>query len=155
MAYYSAQHYLPHQSPMVMLDTLHDVGEAFAECRVTLGEDGVLAPFLDDQGCLPNWFAVELMAQTIGVWRGWHGLEQAIPPTIGMLLGGRAISCDLPVFPAGSELHICVNLILQDEKIGSFECGISIAGKQVARGRLNTYQPDSEEIKKLTLGNGA
>lgn len=152
---YSAEHYLPHQSPMVMLDDVHSVGEDGAECSVTLSKDGVLAPFLDAQGRLPNWFAIELMAQTIGVWRGWHGLAQAIPPTIGMLLGGRAISCELPVFPAGSKLQVCVQLILQDEKIGSFECCINMAGKQVARGRLNTYQPDAEEIKKLTLGNGA
>ncbi|AJJ63110.1 ApeP family dehydratase [Yersinia aldovae] len=152
---HSAEYYLPHQSPMVMLDQVYAVGEEGAECRVTLSEDGVLAPFLDAQGCLPNWFAIELMAQTIGVWRGWHGLEQATQPTIGMLLGGRAICCELAVFPAGCELQICVHLILQDEKIGSFECDISIAGKPVARGRLNTYQPDAEEIKKLTLGNGA
>ncbi|ATM94743.1 putative dehydratase [Yersinia frederiksenii] len=150
-----AENYLPHQSPMVMLDELCSVGKEDAECRVTLSEDGVLAPFLDADGCLPNWFAIELMAQTIGVWRGWHGLEQAMPPSIGMLLGGRAISCELPVFPAGSELRVYVHLILQDEKMGSFECSISIAGKPVARGRLNTYQPDSEEIKKLTLGKGA
>ena len=152
---HSAEHYLPHQSPMVMLDEVHAVGDSDAECRVTVSKESVLAPFLDAQGCLPNWFAIELMAQTIGVWRGWHGLQQATPPMIGMLLGGRAISCELSQFPAGSELRVCVHLILQDEKIGSFECSISIAGKQVACGRLNTYQPDIEEIKKLTLGNGA
>lgn len=66
---YSAEHYLPHQSPMVMLDDVHSVGEDGAECSVTLSKDGVLAPFLDAQGRLPNWFAIELMAQTIGVWR--------------------------------------------------------------------------------------
>ncbi|MGK4449009.1 ApeP family dehydratase [Yersinia enterocolitica] len=152
---HSAEYYLPHQSPMVMLDKVYVVEESNAECRVTVSQDSVLAPFLDTHGCLPNWFAIELMAQTIGVWRGWHGLQQAVPPTIGMLLGGRAISCELAVFPAGSELQVCVHLILQDEKIGSFECSISIAGKQVACGRLNTYQPDAEEIKKLTFGNGA
>lgn len=85
---HSAEYYLPHQSPMVMLDKVYVVEESNAECRVTVSQDSVLAPFLDTHGCLPNWFAIELMAQTIGVWRGWHGLQQAVPPTIGMLLGG-------------------------------------------------------------------
>lgn len=154
--YHTAEYYLPHASPMVLLERVLEVGEEYAQCAVTISPDGVLAPFLDAQGALPGWYGIELMAQAIGVWSGWHGRQAAQPPRLGMLLGGRAIHCELPVFPAGSELRVSVQQLLKDEKLASFECEISIDNVRVAQGRLNTYQPDQQEIIQLTtLGGNA
>lgn len=94
------------------------------------------------------------MAQAIGVWSGWHGRQSAKPPQLGMLLGGRAIHCELPAFPAGSELVVRVQQLLKDEKLASFECEISIDNVPIAQGRLNTYQPDQQEIIQLTTLRG-
>ncbi|VEA63020.1 (3R)-hydroxymyristoyl-ACP dehydratase [Serratia plymuthica] len=152
--YHTAEYYLPHASPMVLLERVLEVGEDHAQCAVTVSPDGVLAPFLDAQGALPGWYGIELMAQTIGVWSGWHGRQHAQPPRLGMLLGGRAIHCELPVFPAGSELRVSVQQLLKDEKLASFECEISIDNVRVAQGRLNTYQPDQQEIIHLTTLRG-
>ena len=73
-----------------------------------------------------------------------------------MLLGGRAIKCSVPEFTAGSELRISVAMVLRDEKLASFEGVICIKREQdnlqVAQGRLNTYQPDKDELIKLTQG---
>ncbi|QUY49198.1 hotdog family protein [Serratia plymuthica] len=152
--YHTAEYYLPHASPMVLLERVLEVGEEQAQCAVTVSPDGVLAPFLDAQGALPGWYGMELMAQTIGVWSGWHGRQHARPPQLGMLLGGRAIHCELSVFPAGSELRVSVQQLLKDEKLASFDCEISIDNVRVAQGRLNTYQPDQQEIIQLTTLRG-
>lgn len=145
--------YLPHEAPMVLLDKVLHVGEEQAHCQVTVSNDGVLAPFLNKQGALPAWFGIEIMAQTIGVWSGWHRRQQAErngKPEPGMLLGGRGYRCSQAAFPAQARLDVFINLLMRDEKIGSFEGEIRIDGERVASGRLNTYQPDSIELQQLT-----
>ena len=63
----NAADYLPHESPMVLLENIIDVTEETALCSVVVSENGVLAPFLNARGALPAWYAIELIAQTIGV----------------------------------------------------------------------------------------
>lgn len=147
--YKSAAEYLPHDAPMVLVEKVLSVGEEQASCQVRVGE-GVLAPFLTAEGDLPAWFGIEIIAQTIGVWSGWHGRQlHDSKPSPGMLLGGRGYRCQSAVFPAGSTLEVTVTLLMRDEKIGSFEGVISINGERYASGRLNTYQPDQEELHQL------
>ena len=155
----STQHaaqFLPHAAPMVLLETVIEVTAETARCSVNVSKDSVLAPFLNVRGALPAWYALELIAQTVGVWSGWHGAQSGEPPQVGMLLGGRALKCSVPEFAAGSELFISVSMVLRDEKLASFEGVICIKQEkdnlQVAKGRLNTYQPDKDELIKLTQG---
>ena len=157
-----AEHYLPHAAPMVLIEKVLAVSEQSACCQVHVSADGVLAPFLDAQGQLPAWFVMELMAQTVGVWNGWHAEQGGSAPRLGMLLGGRGLSCSLAAFPADALLTIRTDRVLQDEKLASFECVVSIdessyandEGREVmvAHARLNTYQPEAEELARLTQG---
>lgn len=147
--------YLPHDAPMVLLDTVIDVDDERAHCQVTLTRDGVLAPFFNADGELPAWFGIEIMAQTIGVWSGWHKQQhqaescQGKKPRPGMLLGGRGYRCKQERFPAGATLDVHIRLLMRDEKIGSFDGDILINGENYASGRLNTYQPDDDELAHL------
>lgn len=75
--YLSPGDYLPHDAPMLLLEEVVNVTDETATCRVTVSPHSVLAPFLDAEGNLPGWFALELMAQTVGVWSGWHRLQRA------------------------------------------------------------------------------
>ncbi|WP_455813250.1 ApeP family dehydratase [Pseudomonas graminis] len=148
--YQPAAYYLPHASPMVLVEQVLMVSDEEAHCRVRVSPDGVLAPFLNPQGALPAWFGMEIIAQTIGVWSGWHGRQQHHQaPRPGMLLGGRGYRCQQPTFPADSVLDIRVSLLMRDEKIGSFDGVITIDGDTWASGRLNTYQPDDQELQQL------
>ena len=148
--YQPAGYYLPHAAPMVLVEQVIAVSEEEAHCRVQVSADGVLAPFLNAGGALPAWFGIEIIAQTIGVWSGWHGRQQQHQaPRPGMLLGGRGYRCQQPVFPAGSVLDIRVTLLMRDEKIGSFDGVITLDGDTWASGRLNTYQPDDQELQHL------
>lgn len=143
-------YYLPHEAPMCLLESVVAVEQESAHCRVTVSNLGVLAPFLDAEGNLPGWFAIELIAQTVGVWSGWHakknGEEESL---VGMLLGGRGIRCPAGVFPQGAGLECHVTLLMRDDKIGSFEGQILADGNVLASGRVNTYQPDNNELKQL------
>ncbi|MBD2779308.1 hotdog family protein [Xenorhabdus sp. 42] len=148
--YLPVDHYLPHEAPMVLLEKVINVSDEHVHCQVTVSKTGVLSPFLNDEGHLPSWFAIEIMAQTIGVWSGWHRREKAEENSaLGMLLGGRAVRCQAPVFAQGSVLDIQMNLLLQDEKFGSFEGDISCHGTILVTGRLNTYQPNKTELTQL------
>src|SRR5476649_402870 len=147
-------HYLPHNAPMVLLDEVISVGKESAHCSSRVSTTGALAPFLTAQGALPAWFVLELMAQTIGVWNGWHNAEQGASPQLGMLLGSRGMRCSLPEFAAGMQLDMHIQQILRDSKIASFECTLFIHSlkndEPVAHARLTTYQPDAQEMANLT-----
>lgn len=142
--------YLPHDAPMLLLETVASVGEQDVHCQVAVSPDGVLAPFLDAQGNLPGWYALELMAQTVGVWSGWHRQQAGTPHiSLGMVLGARELVCEAGHFPAGTTLDIQAHLLMQDSRFGSFECTILIDTIPVATGRVNTFQPTTEELASL------
>ena len=148
--YLAPSAYLPHDAPMLLLEEVLEVTEETAACRVTVASGGVLTPFLDANGDLPGWFALELMAQTIGVWSGWHRQQQGQASiTLGMVLGARDLVCATGVLPAGKKLSIHVKLLMQDARFGSFECAIQADNETLATGRVNTFQPTSEEINTL------
>lgn len=145
----SPAYYLPHDAPMVLLDQVNEIGTDRARCRVRVSDDGALGPFLDAGGNLPGWYALEIMAQTVGVWSGWHGRHRGESPHAGLLLGARALHCLRPAFPAGSILDVSICLLLRDQRIGSFDCVIQRDGETLATGRLTTYRSDENEINQL------
>jgi predicted hotdog family 3-hydroxylacyl-ACP dehydratase len=148
--YLSPQRYLPHEAPMCLLEKVIGVTEETAHCRVTVGPDGVLAPFLSDDGTLAGWFAIEIIAQTVGVWSGWHRVNAGSESVgVGMLLGGRGIRCPDGKFPANAVLDCKITLLMRDDKIGSFEGEIFAGSQRVASGRVNTWQPDKNELEQL------
>ncbi|WP_333853171.1 ApeP family dehydratase [Leclercia sp.] len=150
MSYLSPSEYLPHDAPMLLLASVESVNAESAACRVTVGPQGVLAPFINAAGDLPGWYALELMAQTVGVWSGWHRLQKGEESmSLGMVLGARELVCAAGHFPAGSLLTITATLLMQDERFSSFECAIIAGGATLATGRVNTFQPSQQELASL------
>lgn len=151
MSYYQTPAaYLLHQPPLLLLEQVIAIDADSAHCQTRVTTDSVLVPFLTAQGELPNWYALELMAQTIGVWSGWH--QQQLGATtiaLAMLLGARELVCQQSVFPAGVVLDIHSKLLMQDNQFGSFEAKICCAGQLLAQGRVNTCQPDSATLQHL------
>ncbi|PXW43520.1 putative hotdog family 3-hydroxylacyl-ACP dehydratase [Klebsiella oxytoca] len=142
--------YLPHDAPMLLLEEVVSVTDDSATCRVTISPNGVLAPFLDTAGNLPGWFALELMAQTVGVWSGWHRHQTGQASiSLGMVLGARELICAAGILPRGLTLDISVTLLMQDARFGSFECAIQAGEETLASGRVNTFQPTAEELNTL------
>lgn len=148
--YLSPSDYLPHDAPMLLLEHVINVTDGSATCCVMVSTNSPLAPFLDAGGNLPGWFAIELMAQTVGVWSGWHRYQQGQEAiSLGMLLGARELTCATGILPAEKMLFINVNQLMNDDRFGSFECTIDIDHKTQVTGRINTFQPTSEELNTL------
>jgi predicted hotdog family 3-hydroxylacyl-ACP dehydratase len=148
--YLSPADYLPHDTPMLLLEEVACVTADTAACRVTTSANSVLAPFLDADGHLPGWFALELIAQTIGVWSGWHRRQQGQASSVlGMVLGARELVCAAGSLPGGKTLSVNVKLLMQDERFGSFEGVIMADDEVLASGRVNTFQPTAEELTTL------
>lgn len=146
----SPDNYLPHDAPMLLLEQVIDVGDAHAHCRVTVSANGVLAPFLDGAGNLPGWYALELIAQTVGVWSGWHRLHNGdSASSLGMVLGARDLCCSAGQFTAGTILDITVQCLMQDTRLASFDGTIACAGETLAHGRVTTFQPTEAELTTL------
>lgn len=150
MSYLSPVDYLPHDAPMMLLGSVECVTDDTAVCRVAVNRQSVLAPFLNADGDLPGWYALELMAQTVGVWSGWHRQQLGQDHiALGMMLGARELICASGRFMQGLTLEITVKLLMQDERFGSFECAISADEETLATGRVNTFQPSAEELTSL------
>lgn len=148
--YLSPGAYLPHDAPMLLLESVLNVTDEQAVCQVTVNRHGVLAPFVDTHGNLPGWYALELMAQTVGVWSGWHRQQKGEAQiSLGMVLGARELKCTAGEFAAGCVLDITVSMLMQDGRVGSFECAITSNGDTLATGRVNTFQPTTEELTTL------
>ncbi|MDF7670610.1 hypothetical protein PT276_05285 [Orbaceae bacterium ESL0721] len=152
--YQSIDQYLPHTAPMILLDHLVFIDEKQCICKVTITPSGRLSPFLNSNNELPSWFAMELMAQTIGVWNGYHGQIRQHKPKLGMLLGCRGFKSKLANFPIYSSLEIDANLNFHDNKLANFDCHINLTNENhnqenVCHAKLNVYEPDENELALL------
>lgn len=147
MSYFEkAVNYLPHDNPMVLIDHVLEVTEEIAICQVKVEQTGILFPFLNEQNELPAWFAVEMMAQTIGVWNGWHSKKVNVNIKLGLLLGVRGLKTIVTTYPLNALLQIHVKLLLQDARLANFDCQLTMNGQVVTEAKLNVYQPDEVEI---------
>ena len=147
MSYPPIASLVPHAAPMLLLDRLCEATATTARCEVRVGE--TLALFLRDDGALPGWVGIELMAQTVAAWSGYQGHQRQEEPQIGLLLGARKYQCHLARLPAGSLLTIDCEQLLQDGALASFQCYLRCDGELVAEARHSTIQPDAEQLETL------
>ena len=138
---------LPHQAPMLLLDRLLEYQGARVRCETRVGVQHAL--LLDEQGNLPAWVGIELMAQTIAAWAGMRGRERDEPVRIGMLLGSRQYQSQVAAFAAGQRLIIEAECLLEDGGMASFECRILSGDRPCAEARLSTYLPSEGELATL------
>ncbi|WP_417661824.1 3-hydroxylacyl-ACP dehydratase [Pseudomonas sp.] len=129
---------VPHSGDMVLLDEVvrYDIDEV--ETRLQVKADGL---FNQEDGSLPAWLGVELMAQSIAAFAGCHAREAGKTIALGFLLGTRKFECNVESFPLGAELHIKALRSLQDDNgMAVFECHLT--GPDIhATARLNVFQP--------------
>jgi predicted hotdog family 3-hydroxylacyl-ACP dehydratase len=138
---------LPHTDAMILLDHIVACEAERIACtrRVRAGES-----FVADDGSLPAWAGLELMAQTVAAWAGWHALAAGEPIRLGFLLGTRHYHATADAFPAGSELRIeAVRHFHDDEGMGVFACRIDAPGVH-AEARLTVFSPPvAEELQHV------
>jgi predicted hotdog family 3-hydroxylacyl-ACP dehydratase len=130
---------VPHSGDMVLIDAVLACSENSLLARVVINAGGL---FSNADGSMPAWLGLELMAQSIAAWAGWHAREEQRPVQLGFLLGTRNYSCRIDRFPAGADLRIAIERSLQDDSgIAVFECSIHHGPDLLASARVNVFQP--------------
>ncbi|KVU30516.1 beta-hydroxyacyl-ACP dehydratase [Burkholderia ubonensis] len=131
---------LPHRGTMLLLDTIERCSETAIEVSATARRD---AWYADDDGAMPAWIGIELMAQAIAAHVGLlarHAGGRAKP---GVLLGANRYSTHRAAFDAGATLRIAARELLRgDEGHGAYECAIHADGQCCAEAIVKVYQPD-------------
>lgn len=142
---------LPHAGNMVLLSRVRSHDDATTVCEVEI--DG-LALFRDDEGNVPAWVGLELMAQCIGVHGGLvSSAEGEEGPRIGLLLGSRRVSFQTPEYHRGQTVVVSAKHTWgRTTGLVVFDCTIDDAatGDRLAEARLNCFMPaDSAALEKL------
>jgi len=95
-----------------------------------------------DEGAMPSWIGIELMAQAIAAHVGLVARSHARPPKAGVLLGTRQYRASQTSFAAGAELMISARLTYRDESgLAAYDSAIALNGTEVATASVNVYEP--------------
>ena len=129
---------IPHAADMILIDEVISFGAEDIETRLTVRPGGL---FNQEDGSLPAWVGIELMAQSVAAYAGCQARLHGEPVELGFLLGTRNYQCTVERFPAGTVLHIHASRSLQDDNgMGVFECHLD--GPDIhAEARLNVFRP--------------
>ncbi|AHF90665.1 3-hydroxy-fatty acyl-ACP dehydratase [Opitutaceae bacterium TAV5] len=133
-----AADYLPHEPPLLLVQRLRAVASDTVACETA--PDAAFAPFANPDGSFPVPLLLEVMAQTVGVWAGWHARAAGRPPQPGLILGCRGFSTTWTAIPPGARLRCEARKIFQDDATGTFEVAIAGDGAPVASATLTTRQ---------------
>ena len=150
MMQFSLEDLLPHRPPMVLIDEVEsfDFEKKRLVARVTITEKQLFYT----AGGVPNWVAIEYMAQTAAALVGYYDRHVAPgqPVRPGLLLGTRKLDLKLERFEAGKTYHVVAENAFSDSDAASFVCRIEDdTGETVATANLNAYRPpDMEQFLK-------
>ena len=134
---------ISHRGNMLLLDRLLAIDSELCRTEYTPQADSWYA---DEDGNMPAWIGIELMAQTVAAYVGMQKQLAGLPPKQGVLLGTRNYKTDAPFYTAGETLHMEARVsFMGDSGLGAFECSICRAGDQqevLATAMLKVYEPD-------------
>lgn len=152
MSYLSPQKYLFHRSPMLLIEQVNEITAESVSCSVAL-DSSLLQPFLTPQG-LPSYIGIELMAQTVGIWSGYHDkCAGRAAAHGGLILSVRAYVASAAFFHLDNPapLAITLSMLMQERNYASFEGSITQGSNTLATGRLSLCQFDADLERKLGL----
>lgn len=129
----SARDLVPHRAPLLLLDTVIDIGADFAVCE-WLARDSA---FLDRRYGVPAYTGIETMAQCIAVHAGARARILGLDPPIGLLLGTRRFEASVDYFEPGHLYTARCHALFQDGLgMSSFACEILEEGTRIASAKL-------------------
>ena len=148
MPSWTLEELIPHRPPMMLIDAVEDFRpeEKSLTARVTIAPEQIFFfnGAASEAGGVPNWVAIEYMAQTCAALAGCWDRHVAPdrPARPGLLLGTRKLSLGLDRFEAGRTYHVTAVNAFSDADAASFECAIrDDTGAEVATAVLSAYRP--------------
>ena len=142
---------LPHRGAMLLLDRVLSENEKSIVAGTTVPE---AAWYLDEQGGMPAWIGIELMAQAIAAHAALQGRLKGAPPKRGVLLGCRSYRASMPRAAAGALLKVSAKMTLRDESgFGAYDCTIESDSAEFAAATLKVFEPEDFEAFVKQEGN--
>jgi|TARA_R110002060_G_scaffold77748_1_gene89605 predicted hotdog family 3-hydroxylacyl-ACP dehydratase len=146
MINYNIEQLLPHQSPMILIDSLEHYDFDSCRCNVEITEH---SPFYSivKKG-VPSYIGSEYMAQAIAAFAGAHALDVNDEVKIGFLLGSRKYKTMCSHFALDEILTITIKeLYREDSGLRVFECEIINAENSIlAQANINVFQPKDPAV---------
>ncbi len=133
---------LPHSGQMIWLDRIIAFSDNALSAGLVVRDDGLLGY----HKFIPAWVGVEYMAQAIAAYSGIKAKLAGEPIRLGYLLGTRRYNSNTAEFSVGTRLTVQVEKVMQDERLGIFDCRIRGENIEIT-ARLNVYNP-------VSSGNG-
>jgi predicted hotdog family 3-hydroxylacyl-ACP dehydratase len=118
----SAEAFIPHRSPMRLVNTLNSCEDAGGLVETTIPADCILA---DTDGTLDEAAFVELLAQSYAVIKGYDDTRHGKEISEGYLVGVRKMHFTGRVFVGDT-------LLIRIRTVGSFE-GFAVAEGEIVR----------------------
>jgi predicted hotdog family 3-hydroxylacyl-ACP dehydratase len=129
---------LPHRGIMLLVERVVTWDAEHAAVAATARRDAWYA----EDGVMPSWIGIELMAQAIAAHVGLIARSQGRPPQRGVLLGTRQFRSSCTRFPAEQELLVTARVSYRDESgLGSYDAIIDLEGAEVATANVTVYEP--------------
>ena len=151
MAKYAIEDVVPHDHPMILIDSIQSYAETTAVCQVKITED---VNFYDSAlNGVPAYVGVEYMAQSIAAFANANERDQGKEVALGFLVSSRKYQASEPVFKLGEELTVNVErLYKEDNGLSVFDCQILVDEQVRVDATINVFQPDEPEafIKEQT-----
>ena len=140
---YEIEDVLPHQKPMILIDTLLKYDEDSCCCQVTITSN---SPFYcAEKKGVPSYIGSEYMAQTIAAYAGAQALDKNNSVSIGFLLGTRKYKTACSHFSIDKTLDISIKELYQEDSgLRVFECEITDvdnAKLSLVQANINVFQP--------------
>lgn len=132
------QEILPHDHPMILIDRVVSFDGDSIRCQVEIEEHSSFC----EKDVVPSYIAMEYMAQTIAAWSGLMSRSRGEKPKLGFLLGTRHLDLNISNFESGQVLDIYGKLLYKTDEMASFECHVDLKGREVARAKMNVFQPN-------------
>jgi len=141
---------LPHAGPAILLSRVVAHDDAHTVC---LAAPALAGLYRDDEGRIPSWVGVEMMAQCVAAHAGLRSHARGERPRIGFLLGTRRLALGAAALPPDRELEVRAEHLWGDGRMVSFTCEVreTDGGPPLLAGNLNAYVPDDAELGRLGL----
>ena len=132
---------LPHQPPMVLLDSIVDLSETQIVTRVCIGADSM---FLRE-GKVRSIVGLEYMAQAVAAYAGMQHHKVGDPPKVGYIIGVPLMEVKVDSFELGDTLDVHAEHLWGEGELGRFACRISRDQINVASATLSVYSGETDQ----------
>ena len=131
---------VPHERPMLMVNTLLEVKERECLAELVVSEDNI---FTDQDGRLDEAAYPEIISQAIAAHNGFKHLGNGNGASKGFLLGVKNLEIFRPVF-AGDTLRISAYKVARYGEFGVIKGEVSRGSEMVARGEIKVWHNEKQ-----------